>query len=514
MLFTILAAPTMPPLLPLPTSVKWGDGVVQFSANTKVVSTDKSQKAEAAKIADLLNLKQGGPATGTIRLVKDAAIKDPEGYRLSVGLDGITIRASAPAGYYYGAQTLKQLLPAAQFATGAKATDVQLSTVEIEDAPRFKWRGLMLDTARHFMQKGEIYRFIDLMAMHKLNSFHWHLTDDQGWRIEIKKYPKLTEIGSKRKETMLGRYSDGKYDGTPHGGFYTQQDVRDVVKYAAERHINVVPEIEMPGHAQAAIAAYPELGNLGTQIEVGTKWGVFENVFNPEEKTVSFLQDVLTEVLDLFPSKFIHIGGDECPKTQWKASPRAQALIKERGLKNEDELQSWFIRQMDKWLEKKGRRLIGWDEILEGGLAPGAAVMSWRGMAGGIEAAKEGHDVVMSPTDFAYFDYYQAPSASEPLAIGGYLPLEKVYSFEPVPASLTPEEAKHILGGQANLWTEYIPSARKAQYMMFPRASAMSEVLWSPKSERNWAGFQTRLPAHLERLQSASVNFRKLDAGR
>jgi hexosaminidase len=364
------------------------------------------------------------------------------------------------------------------------------------------------------MPREFVKKLIDVLALHKMNSFHWHLTDDQGWRIEIRKYPRLTEIGAWRKETLVGRLTsekatDLKYDGRPHGGFYTQDDIREVVEYARERHINVVPEIELPGHAQAAIAAYPELGCTGEQVEVLMKWGVSPYLFNVREQTLTFLEDVLSEVMDLFPSRYIHTGGDETVKDQWKASAEIQAKIKELGLKNENELQAWVTRRMEQFLSLKGRRLIGWDEILEGGLAPGATVMSWRGEKGGIEAAKAGHDVVMAPTMYTYFDYLQSKDAAkEPLAIGGFIPVERVYGYEPIPREIPPEYAKHVLGAQGQLWTEYMPTPRQVEYMAFPRVSALAEVTWTPREKKDYADFQARLSAHLERLKILDVNYR------
>ncbi|MGH7220984.1 MAG: beta-N-acetylhexosaminidase, partial [Nitrospiraceae bacterium] len=377
--------------------------------------------------------------------------------------------------------------------------DWAVPCVQIEDYPQFQWRGALLDVARHFMPKEFVKKFIDLLALHKLNSFQWHLTDDQGWRIEIKKYPKLTQIGAWRKETLVGRLEhesqkELKFDGTSHGGFYTQDDAREIVEYARVRHINVVPEIEMPGHAQAAIAAYPELGNTGHLLEVGTKWGVVENIFNPKETTILFLQDVLTEVLEMFPSGFIHTGGDEAVKTQWKASAEVQARIKELGLKNEEELQGYFTGRMAEFLSSRGRRLIGWDEILEGGVPRNATVMSWRGEKGGIAAAQAGHDVVMAPTGYTYFDYYQSRDKDkEPLAIGGYLPLETVYGYDPVPREIAPEFRKHVLGSQGQLWTEYLPYPKRVEYMAFPRLAALAEVTWTSKEKKNYAEFLERL---------------------
>lgn len=449
----------------------------------------------------------------SLRLDKKLASLGSEGYRLHVQRDRVEITAGQPAGLFYGAQTFRQLLPVDVFRK-ARVDGVAWTApcVLIEDVPRFSWRGAHLDVARHFMPKEFVLKYIDLLAMNKLNTLHFHLTDDQGWRIEIKKYPKLTSVGGWRKETMAGHYEENRFDGKPHGGFYTQEDIREIVAYARARFVNVVPEIEMPGHAQAAIAAYPELGNTGQQLEVGTRWGVIENVFNVNDSTIAFLQDVLTEVMALFPSKFIHVGGDECPKTQWKESSAAQAKMKALGLKNEEELQSWFIHQMDQFLASHGRRLIGWDEILEGGLAPGATVMSWRGEEGGIAAANAGHDVVMTPSSYTYLDHYQAKDrAKEPLAIGGFLPLETVYRYEPVPAGISLDKASHVLGAQGQLWTEYIPDPKQLEYMAFPRLCALSEVVWSPSKAKDYGSFVKRLEPMLERLRILDVNYRPLD---
>ncbi len=369
------------------------------------------------------------------------------------------------------------------------------------------------------MPKEFVKKYIDLLAVHKLNRFHWHLTDDQGWRIEIKKYPLLTSVGAWRRQSLVGvqhAYADTTqwvYDNIPHGGFYTQDDVREIVAYAQARFITVVPEIEMPGHAQAAIAAYPWLGNTGQQLEVLTHWGVDANILNPSDSAMHFMQDVLTEVLALFPSHWIHTGGDEAVKDQWKTSPLAQSRIRELGLPDENHLQSWMTAQMSRWLEARGRALIGWDEILEGGtegLAPNAVVMSWRGMDGGSAAAQAGHDVVMTPTSNTYFDYYQSQDpAHEPLAIGGFLPLETVYAFEPVPASFDAATAAHVLGTQGQIWTEYQRTPKNVEYMVFPRLTALAEVAWTPREQRNFADFSARLRAHLARLGILDVNYRK-----
>lgn len=521
-LFSPLARADAPDLavIPQPLSLQAGDGAFTIGPETRIVAD-----AASGKSADMLagwlrpatgyalNVAPGKTSDRAINFAIDPSLArlGDEGYVLEVTPKRVTIRASGAAGLFYGAQSLRQLLPPAVFASSPQ-TEVAWSipAVRIEDQPRFRWRGAMLDVCRHFMPKEHVLRFIDLLALHKMNTFHWHLTDDQGWRIEIRKYPKLTEIGAWRKETRLGheRKNPVGFDKKPHGGFYTQKDIRDVVEYARERHITIVPEIEMPGHAQAAIAAYPELGVTGQPLEVWTRWGVNANIFNPNEKTILFLQDVLTEVLELFPGTFIHIGGDEAIKDQWKASPEVQARIKELGLADEHEMQSWFVRRMDAFLAEKGRRLIGWDEILEGGLAPGATVMSWRGVEGGITAAKSGHDVVMSPTTHAYLDYAQSKEPGELPNIGGDLPLEKVYSFEPVPEALTAEEARHVLGAQANIWTEYMPSPGHVEYMVFPRLAAMAEVVWSQPERKSYDDFLARILVHEQRLRSMGVNFR------
>jgi hexosaminidase len=355
-----------------------------------------------------------------------------------------------------------------------------------------------------------------LMALHKLNVFHWHLTEDQGWRIEVKKYPKLVEVGAWRTDSALGppppvKPRKWKFRGKGHGGFYSQDDAREVVAYAAERFITVMPEIEMPGHASAAIAAYPELGNTKKPQPVQTAWGIFEPVFNPEDRTIKFLQDVLEEMLAIFPSKFIHIGGDEVLKKEWKESPVAQARMKALGLKNEEELQSWFVKQMGEWLSAHGRRLVGWNEILQGGLAKGATVMSWQGIEPAIEAAKLGHDAIMAPTEWTYLDYAQSKDPGEPVSIGDHNPLEQVYAFEPIPKALPPELAKHILGGQAQIWTEYMPNPRHVEYMAWPRLCALAESVWSPKEARDFAAFKTRLAPHLLRLKTLDVTYRPLE---
>ena len=395
--------------------------------------------------------------------------------------------------------------------SGSHSGAIELASVFIEDGPRYSYRGMMLDVGRHFFDVDFVKKYIDLLAMHKLNTFHWHLTEDQGWRIEIKKYPKLTEVGAFRDETLVGHYRDmpHQFDGERYGGYYTQEEIKEVVEYANSRFVTIVPEIELPGHAMAALAAYPELSCSDEPIKVAQIWGVHEEIFCPTEETFTFLENVLTEVIELFPGKYIHIGGDEAPKTRWEESAFCQQLMKKEGIKDEAGLQSYFIRRIEQFVNSKGRSIIGWDEILEGGLAPNATVMSWRGMEGGIEAAKEGHDVIITPTSHVYFDYYQADPENEPLAIGGNLPIEKVYSLEPTPEELTAEEEKYVIGTQGNLWTEYIKTPEKVEYMVFPRASALAEVAWTSKDNKSWPDFAERLEQHIGRLGSAGVNTAK-----
>lgn len=510
-------------LVPQPVRLEVQRGVFELRADT-VLLADSALAPTAKWLSAAL-----APATGfalpvsessperasVIRLRLDASLErlGPEGYLLEVTPRQIGIRAFAPPGAFYAAQTLRQLLPAAIYSKQPRpGVSWTIPCVRIEDRPRFVWRGALIDVARHFMPKETILKFIDLLAVHKMNSLQLHLTDDQGWRIEVKRYPKLTEIGSIRKETRVGHERDAKgFDGKPHGGYYSQADIREIVEYARLRHVRLVPEIEMPGHAQAAIASYPELGNTRERLEVSTHWGVHQNIFNVNESTIEFLQNVLAEVLELFPGEFIHIGGDEVPTDQWKSSPQAQALMRKLGFKSEVQLHGWFIGRMNEFLVSRGRRLVGWDEILEGGAPAGAVVMSWRGTKDGIAAVRAGHDVVMAPNTYTYFDYYQSRDPGEPLAIGGFLPLEKVYEFNPVPAELTSEEAGHILGAQGQLWTEYIPTPRQLEYMAFPRLAALAEVVWTPQPQRDWSGFLARLRRHLERLEALEVNFRPLD---
>ena len=513
-------------IVPRPVRFTPRTGTFTLTAATVIV-TDRGTRELGGTLADYLfpatgyrlAVRASAPAgTRVISLGLDTTLKAlrDEGYRLEVTPARVTIRALRPAGAFYAIQTLRQLLPPA-ILREAKVTGTawRMPAVSIEDYPRFTWRGMHLDVGRHFMPKEFVKKYIDLLALHKMNRFHWHLTEDQGWRIEIKQYPRLAELGAWRGQTIIGRPDDDstkwRFDGQPHGGYYTQDDIREVVAYAQARFVTIVPEIEMPGHSQAAIAAYPELGNTGDTLSPWTSWGVDENILNPGEPTIRFYQNVLTEVMALFPGRWIHIGGDEAPKAQWKASSLAQQRIRELGLKDEDELQSWFTRRMDEFLTAHGRSLIGWDEILQGGLAPNATVMSWRGTDGGIAAARAGHDVVMAPTSHTYFDYYQvADTTREPLAIGGFLPLDTVYAFEPVPPTLTPAEARHILGGQGQVWTEYMPDPKRVEYMTFPRVCALAEVLWTPREGRDYGDFVRRLPHQLERLAVLDVQYRPL----
>ncbi|TAE50161.1 MAG: beta-N-acetylhexosaminidase [Bacteroidetes bacterium] len=506
-------------IVPLPARMDKKEGVFVFTPSTTFYALEGNEEVlrVANVFAAFLNKTSGyayKPAYGRpqgkdyVFFQLDPQITHAEGYRLTVRPEGINIAAKTPAGLFYGFQTLRQMLPAAAEKPSGEAVQYAVPAIEIEDAPRFVHRGLMLDVSRHFFPVEFIKKYIDVLALHKMNTFHWHLTDDQGWRIEIKKYPRLTEIGAFRNQTLIGKLGEGaeNYDKKRYGGFYTQDEIREVVKYAQERYVTIIPEIEMPGHAQAALASYPHLACTEGPFEVASKWGVSEEVFCPSDTTFQFLEDVLTEVMDLFPSRYIHIGGDECPKKRWEESAFCRQLMKQEGLRDAHELQSYFIRRIERFVNSKGRRIIGWDEILEGGLAPDATVMSWRGIGGGIAAARQKHEVIMSPTSYLYIDYYQANPEKEPLAIGGFLPLEKVYGYEPVPDSLTAEEARYILGAQANLWTEYIADGDYAEYMTYPRASAVAEVVWSPAEQRSWSGFSSRLPALLDRLHIIGVN--------
>ena len=507
-------------IVPVPSSFERGSGTFVLDENTRIALADGGD-AELLRVADLwvgpIRLATGLPlslgASGQIRLSLDAAA-GAEGYSLIVGEGDVSVTGGDYAGLFYGLQTLSQLLPpgVADGVAGHRGP-FELGAAEIRDAPRFPYRGMHLDVGRHFFGPEFVKRYIDMLARYKINRFHWHLTEDQGWRIEIRRYPLLTQLSAFRAETIVEKNFDPYVgDGQRYGGFYTQEEIRDIVRYAADRFVTIIPEIEMPGHTLAVLAAYPELACTEGPFEVGTVWGVHSDIFCPSEETFEFLENVLTEVMALFPGEYIHIGGDEAPKVRWQESSFAQEVIRREGLADENELQSWFIRRIERFLNANGRRLIGWDEILEGGLAPNATVMSWRGTEGGIQAAQQGHDVVMTPTSHLYFDYYQSEEHdSEPLAIGGFLPLERVYEYEPIPSDLTDEQAVHILGAQGNVWTEYMKTEQYVEYMVFPRLFALSEVVWSPADAKDLDGFLDRLRWHLKRLDALGVNYRALD---
>ena len=492
-------------IIPIPQEIVMGqNGAFTLANGTKVMYPEGNEKMQknAQFLADYVKELTGNTlqvVAGTegkgILLQVTPNEAQPEGYQLKVTPEGVVINGGSEAGVFYGIQTLRKSIPAGE------GINVSLPAVEINDAPRFSYRGAMLDVSRHFFPVEDIKSFIDMIALHNINRFHWHLSDDQGWRIEIKCRPLLTEKGSKRPETVIGRNS-GKYDGTPHEGFYTQEQIKEIIAYAADQHITIIPEIDMPGHMQAALHAYPELGCTGGPYEVWREWGISENVLCAgSDEVLKFIEEVLGEVVELFPSEYIHVGGDECPKTRWHDCPKCQARIKALGIKGdkkhtaEEYLQSFIINHAEKFLNSKGRQMIGWDETLEGGLAPNATVMSWRGEGGGIEAAKQKHDVIMTPTTYLYFDYYQTKDIdNEPLAIGGYLPLQNVYNYEPMTDKLTPEEQKYIIGVQANLWVEYIATLEHIQYMELPRMAALCEIQWSGADKKNYDCFLSRLP--------------------
>jgi len=497
LLFVISTSAQDLPVIPKPVRAISQQGTIAIGSGPDLVTTKGFGHGEAMFFTDALKTRKS-TSSGVIVIERSPG---QSGSYVIEPLPPSVIKIKAPDadGVFNAVQTLIQLLPPSDAA--------EIPSISVSDAPKFPWRGMHLDCVRHFFPPGFIKKYIDYLAMYKLNVFHWHLTDDQGWRIEIKKYPKLTEIGSKRKGTMTGPYADHKVDEIPYGGFYTQDEIRDIVKYAAARHVTIVPEIEMPGHAMAALAAYPELSCTGGPFEVATTWGVFDDVFCPTEQTFTFLEHVLDEVMDLFPSSYIHIGGDECPKTRWKTCPKCQALIREKNLGDENGLQSYFIRRISEYVNSKGRKIIGWNEILQGGLAPGAAVMSWQGTQGAVDAAKQGHDAVMTPESCLYFDRYQGDAKTEPLAFGGYVPVEKVYGFNPVPTDLSADQARHIIGVQANLWTEYIPSEKQAEYMLFPRIAALSEVAWGTARPTDFPNFQKRLEQHFGLYDKFGINY-------
>ncbi|MGH7445587.1 MAG: family 20 glycosylhydrolase, partial [Longimicrobiales bacterium] len=532
-------------LIPWPTQLQPADGEFTIDATTRIVIGDVALRPIAVLLADALaetsatpgivTSGANGDAHNTIVLRLDTAANattaGPDAYHLVVAPERITLTAAAPAGLFYGVQTLRQLLPV-QRSDGdgthpAAGSQPVIPAVTIRDAPRFPYRGMHLDVGRHFFPVSFIKRYIDLLASYKLNTFHWHLTDDQGWRIEIERYPRLTEVGAFRSETVVGHAGWDvplQFDGERYGGYYTQDEIRDVVAYATSRHVTIIPEIELPGHSVAALAAYPELACTPGPFEVLTKWGVSEDIYCPHEATFEFLQNVLTEVMALFPGEYIHIGGDEAPKQRWEESDVAQDVMRREGLADEHELQSWFIRRIEAFLNAHGRKLIGWDEIMEGGLSPTATMMFWRDWATvpvgpdstPVSAAKvavsRGNDLIMTPNRTLYLDHWQADPLGEPLAIGGYSPLREVYAYEPVPADFTADEAQHVLGAQANMWTEYMTTTDHVEYMLLPRMLALAEVVWSAQDARDWASFTRRLPPHLARFDALGINYRRPDA--
>ena len=506
-------------IIPQPRYVQMDEGTFRIDKDTKIFLDEPVE--EYMRIAGFLNerlLAAAGfsleitdemTADGNVIFFMNAGLPS-EAYGIHVEPDRIVIDYGDGAGAFYALQTIFQLLPEEIFADSRqRGVKWEIPCLAMEDAPRFKYRGMHLDVCLHYFDLDFLKKYIDIMALHKVNRFHWHLTEDQGWRLEIKKYPLLTEKGQWRKETVVGSLNSGVYDGTPYGGYYSQEQVRDLVQYAAERYVTIIPEIELPGHALAAIACYPELScGLEDHYETATKWGVFKQVYCPKETTFEFLEDVFDEVFELFPSEVVHIGGDECPKASWKACPHCQALIRKLGLKDEYELQSWFVTRMEKYINSKGREIIGWDEILQGGLAPNAKVMSWLGEEGGIQAARQHHEVVMAPHQKYYLDYWQADPDSEPLAMGGPTTLKTMYEYEPVPEVLTPEEARYIIGVEGCVWTEYMDSPERVEYMAWPRMCAIAETGWT-QTDKDWDGFTRRLETHLGRLDRLDVGYCK-----
>lgn len=495
-------------IIPEPMSVTRLEGSLTIDQSFTILDPANNFASEIALFKSDVQTLTGWTFSNTgdkqIVLSMSDKLPHPEAYVLTITKAGVVLEGSR-AGVFYGLQSLHQLI-----AANLQPASAILPIVRIEDQPAYSWRGMHLDVCRHFFTKEEVKKYIDYLALHKLNTFHWHLTEDQGWRIEINKYPSLTRVGSKRSGTIIGKYSPtAPSDNVPVTGFYTQSDIREVVAYAAARHITIVPEIEMPGHALAALAAHPEFSCTGGPFQPAITWGVFDDVFCAgNDATFKFLEDVLTEVINLFPGKYIHIGGDECPKTRWKTCAKCQQRMKTEQLADEHELQSYFIQRIEKFVNSRGRQIIGWDEILEGGLAPNASVMSWRGTEGGVAAARQQHSVVMSPGKPCYFDHYQAAETDrEPLAIGGFNPLHEVYAYNPTPSELTATEATFILGAQGNMWTEYMVSFKHVEYMALPRMSALAETLWTPASKKDYASFLARLKRHTTILDARKVNY-------
>lgn len=515
---------SLPAIIPLPAQMEEAGGTFILHPSARISYTGGNEAAAVAdQLAGLLRpatgfaLRTSEGTGGNIRLLTDTSgVWKTEEYRLTVKKSKVTLTAATPEGLFRGVQTIRQLLPP-QIESSMLLSDVKwtMPGVSVTDYPRFEWRGMHLDVSRHFFDVGFVKRYIDILAIHKLNVFHWHLVDDQGWRIEIKKYPRLTEVGAWRVDRedrpWNAREPQRPDEKATYGGSYTQEEIKEIVAYAAERYITVVPEIEMPAHVGSALAAYPEYSCTGGPFTVppGSVWPITDIYCAGKDETFAFLEDVLTEVIELFPSQYIHIGGDEADKTEWRRCRDCQAKIHKEGLGDEDELQSYFVKRIEQFLISKGRKLIGWDEILEGGLAPEATVMSWQGFEGGIAAARSGHHAVMTPVSHCYFNIYQGDPATEPISYRGLITLQKVYSFEPVPQELTPEEGKYIIGAQGCLWTEYVTDGKTAEHMILPRLTALSEVVWSSPERRTWEGFSTRLPKMMERFDAMGLAYSK-----
>jgi len=514
--------PTDISIIPQPNQLEVFPGKMMIDQSTRIVYDENEESKQVAEYLasafanfgfhleqNVFTKNESGKNSILLQINYSKNNLSNEGYQLTINEYSVKLTANTAAGLFYGVQSLLQLIPVDVFEGENQLTEFEIPCLEITDQPRFPYRGMHLDVCRHFFPVDFIKQYIDLLAMYKFNTFHWHLTEDQGWRIEIKKYPKLTEIAAYRDSTLIGHYGEKipRYDGKKYGGFYTQEEIKDIVQYAAERHITIIPEIEMPGHSLAALSAYPELACTPGPFHAATTWGVFDDIYCTKEETFTFLENVLDEVMALFPSKYIHIGGDEAPKSRWENCPVCQANMKKYDLKNENELQSWFNHRIEEYLNENGRQLIGWDEILDGGLSPNATVMSWRGTEGGIAAAKQGHDAIMTPGGYCYFDHYQADPEFQPLAIGGLTTLKKVYSYEPVPEILNDDEAKHILGAQANLWTEYIATPEQAEYMVLPRMAALAEVDWCEPENKDWPDFQRRVNDHFQLYDALGLNY-------
>ncbi|MBA6153236.1 glycoside hydrolase family 20 protein [Gelidibacter maritimus] len=510
-------------IIPKPVELTLEQGSFQFNDKTQFVISEASQKEVVTVVSDkfqtaagwTLGVVEQAPNTNFVQFITDENLED-EAYHMNVNSDRVQISASGNAGFLYGLETLRQLLPI-HIESSKLVSDIvwEIPNLTINDHPRYRYRGLMLDVSRHFFEIDYLKKTIDRLAFLKMNVLHLHLVDDQGWRIEIKKYPKLTEVGAWRVD-QEDKHWDGREETTAgqkgtYGGFYTQEELKDLVAYAATRSVEVIPEIEMPAHVTSAIAAYPELSCHERPVGVpsGGVWPITDIYCAGKENTFEFLENVLLEVMDIFPSKYIHVGGDEATKTNWEKCPDCQKRMKTEGLENVEELQSYFIKRMERFINSKGKRLIGWDEILEGGIAPEATVMSWRGTKGGVEAAEQGHDVIMTPGSHAYFDHYQGPQNEEPLAWGGYTPLSKVYTFDPVVETMNETEANHVLGGQANLWSEQIKTTDHSEYMIFPRLAALSETLWSTKESRDWDDFSHRIETLFKRFDMMGINYAK-----